>query len=280
MAGEGTWSDDLPLLLTRNGRTCQTYWTFSYSPLYDDAGGIVGFMNVVNETTRNVENREALARANAILALEYERTSIALERQREAERLQRVLQRELSHRMKNTLAMVQAVVSQSLRHATSPADVATIASARIQALGRAQDMLTDASWEVADIRPVVEASIAPHADRPDRFVLDGPDARLTAQQSMGIALAIHELATNAVKYGALSCDEGRVYITWRTEPDHGFRFEWREGGGPPVVPPTRRGFGSRLIERVVPGYFAGEARIDFQPAGIRFAFEGRLDLER
>ena len=96
---------------------------------------------------------------------------------------------------------------------------------------------------------------------------------LTSQQALGLSLATHELATNAAKYGALSNDTGRVAMTWRVE-DGAFAFEWVESGGPPVTPPGSRGFGSKLIERIVASYFEGEGRVDFDPSGIRFRLTG------
>ncbi|WP_279482271.1 HWE histidine kinase domain-containing protein [Aureimonas sp. SK2] len=198
-----------------------------------------------------------------------------LDDQRDWQRSQRVLQRELSHRMKNTLAMVQAVVTQSLRNADSLDDAARRATERIQALGRAQDMLTETNWETAQVADVVSAAIAPHHDGGHRFTVAGPPVALTAQQAMGLALAIHELATNATKYGALSNEHGHVFIAWEDGADR-FRFTWRESGGPPVVAPERQGFGSRLTARVVPTYFSGTANLAYPVEGIEYSLEGSV----
>lgn len=279
LSGKGTWYEDLPLRLTRGGVTKDTYWTFSYSPLYDDEGRIAGFMNVVNETTTTVEARHALAEANARVAQEYERTREALANQKAAEKRQRILQRELAHRMKNTLAMVQAVVTQSLRHAPNLDEAAEVVSARIQALGRAQEMLTEANWEVSDIRAVLETALEPHRDAMERFAMEGPLLDLSSQQAMGLALAIHELATNAAKYGALSQESGRVAIAWAVDDDRAFRLRWTESAGPPVAAPTRKGFGSRLMERVVPGYFVGRGELRYRPEGLHYTMTGSLDPE-
>jgi PAS domain S-box-containing protein len=198
---------------------------------------------------------------------------ITARRKGEAERL--LLTRELSHRMKNTLAMVQAVVTQSLRNATSLEDASHLASERIQALGRAQDMLTESNWETADVRNVVSAALAPHLNGDCRFTIEGPSADLTAQQGMGLALAIHELATNATKYGALSSDGGHVMVSWTIEGGR-FRFGWQETGGPTVSPPTHKGFGSRLTERVVPSYFSGTASMAYPKEGAVYVLDGSL----
>ncbi|WP_019997779.1 sensor histidine kinase [Aureimonas ureilytica] len=269
LAGRGTWVEDLPLTMTRNGFAEETFWSFSYSPLFDDEGRIAGVLNIVTETTRLMRERRELEALNHNL-------SESLARQEEGERQRRVLQRELSHRMKNTLAMVQAVVTQSLRHATSLEEATSVASSRIQALGRAQDMLTESDWTIADLRTAVDAAIKPHVDRDGRFLVTGPTLELSAQQAMGIALALHELATNAVKYGALSADEGKVHLHWATAEDGEFQFEWREEGGPEVRLAGRKGFGTRLTERVVPGYFNGSAETDFQPTGVVYRLRGQL----
>ncbi|RYG97082.1 MAG: DUF4118 domain-containing protein [Alphaproteobacteria bacterium] len=205
-----------------------------------------------------------------------DRQNVLLTEQKDRERQQRVLQRELSHRMKNTLAMVQAVVSQSLRNASDPKVAAELASARIMALARAQDALTATNWSAADVDAIVRASIAPHHDGGDRFVVSGPSIKLEAQRSLGLALAIHELATNATKYGALSNDAGVVTITWNISRDNFFRFVWDERGGPPVNEPGPLGFGSRLTQRVVPMYFDGTAEINFEKAGLTYTLSGTM----
>ena len=201
---------------------------------------------------------------------------IHLEEQRMRERQQRVLQRELSHRMKNTLAMVQAVVSQSLRNATDPKEAAAMASARIQALARAQDALTATDWQASDVATIVETSLAPHRDGTDRFVLAGPPVELEARHALGLALAIHELATNATKHGSLANDTGIVRVSWSVQPEDRFLFQWREEGGPAVQAPVRRGFGSRLTERIIPAYFDGQAAMDFAPSGLIYSLGGSL----
>ncbi|MBD8664425.1 sensor histidine kinase [Rhizobium sp. CFBP 8752] len=199
-----------------------------------------------------------------------------LAEQKERERQQRVLQRELSHRMKNTLAMVQAVVSQSLRNATDVKLAGEMASARIDALARAQDTLTATNWSAADVETIVRTSVEPHQDSADRFDIFGPPMVLEAQPSMGLALAIHELATNATKYGALSTADGKVEIRWTAPGENGFAFTWIESKGPAVSEPTRRGFGSRLMERVVPTYFNGVANVDYRTDGLHYRIEGEL----
>lgn len=269
-AGEGTWMENLPLQILRNGELQDSFWTFSYSPLYDDEGRIAGLLNVVTETTSAVLDRQALQEAYV------EAQKHLGERQQHEEEL-KLLNRELAHRMKNTLAMVQSIISQSLRGATSIPEAAATIGARIQTLAKAQDVLTGMSVTAAEISAIAKTAVAPHEDGDDRIAIDGPQVYLSAQQALGLSLAIHELATNATKYGALSRPEGRITITWDKQADNGFTFDWQEMGGPPVTEPTRRGFGSRLTERVVSDLFQGQAAIRFEPAGVSFSLVGKLN---
>lgn len=280
LSGETVWRENFPLTMTRNGAEELTWWTFSYSPVRDEQGRVFGFLDIVTETTAAVQNRQIVLETNQALAAEVLKSKQALADRHEAEQRQRLLQRELTHRMKNTLAMVQAIVSQSLRHATSIEDAGQMAAARIQALGRAQDMLNETGWESSPISDVVAAAIEPHRDGGERFVVGGSSGQLTPQQGMGLSLAVHELATNATKYGALSSDAGKVLISWTITADQSFQFEWREVGGPTVAVPTRKGFGSRLTERIVPTYFSGKARLEYEPAGLVFSLDGTLDIGR
>lgn len=126
------------------------------------------------------------------------------------------------------------------------------------------------------MQDVVNSAIAPHSDRPDRFVIDGASIPLTSQQALGLSLAIHELSTNSVKYGALSSDQGQVRLDWSVGHDGRFKFRWAEQGGPRVRPPEGRGFGSQLTTQVVPTYFDGEGNTEFHPEGLVYALTGQL----
>ncbi|PZX18219.1 PAS domain S-box-containing protein [Palleronia aestuarii] len=190
-----------------------------------------------------------------------------------AEARQITLNHELAHRMKNTLAIVQAITTQTLRQAESMEAGRIAIASRLSALARAQDILTHTSWEEADVRAVVSAAIEPYIGEGDRITACGPFHRLSAQQALGLSLAIHELATNAAKYGALSSDDGRIDVSW-SRRDGKFVFRWIEIGGPPVAMPTRHGFGSKLIERIVGSYFDGTGRLDFDPGGVQFELVG------
>lgn len=270
LSGEATWMEDMPLTMLRNGYPEQTYWTFSYSPLYGDGGAVEGLLNIVTETTQAVADRAALQVA-------YERAQDYIrERARHESELQ-LLNQELVHRMKNTLAMTQSIVTQSLRGSETMADAIATVTARIGALSKAQDILTGTLRTAAGFEEIVVAALVPHRDRDDRFVISGVPIYLTAQQALGLSLAIHELATNATKYGALSLPGGRIEISWSVGEGGGFSFEWIEIGGPPVTAPQRRGFGSRLTERIISAIFSGEGRMGFEPTGLTFRLVGRLD---
>lgn len=203
--------------------------------------------------------------------------------QMEAEERQKMLTRELQHRVKNTLAMVNALANQTLRRATNVQDGLAAFSARLIALGKAHDILTQTSWTSAPIAAIVANSLETHQPRDEsRIAVSGPDLRLTARQSLALALGLHELATNATKYGALSNDTGQVRIEWDLESAKGTRqltFTWHETGGPPVEAPAARGFGSRLIEQAMAAEFGGEVKIDYRPEGIVCTIEAAVTEE-
>ena len=182
---------------------------------------------------------------------------------------------ELNHRVKNTLATVQSIASQSLRGLEGEAADAARAAfeARLLALARVHDVLTRESWEGAELNAVVADAIRPldvGEGAPSRFSVEGPSLRLPPRVALSIAMALHELGTNAVKYGALSCEGGRVAITWtvRREAEVQLNLRWTESGGPPVRKPTRTGFGSRLIERGLARELAGEVQLLYEPTGV------------
>ncbi|WP_135465675.1 sensor histidine kinase [Crenalkalicoccus roseus] len=193
-----------------------------------------------------------------------------------AERARELLMRELNHRVKNMLATVQAIALVTLRQsAADPARLSAELEARLLALARAHDLLTAHAWEPTDLAAVVRAALAPWLETmPARLGIEGPrGVLLRPSQAQAVVLALHELATNAVKYGALSNQEGRVELRWRCGPDGRTEMEWRESGGPPVRPPRpdRRGFGMRLLERGLASDLGtgAEVRLAFAPEGLR-----------
>ncbi len=189
-----------------------------------------------------------------------------------AEEHQRLLLNELNHRVKNTLTTVQSIVFQTLRNAPSPEDAQTALSSRLIALSKAHDVLTRESWEAAGLHQIVSEAMEPfRAQGENRIQVAGVEVRLPSSMALAIAMALQELATNAVKYGALSNESGKVGLRWsldRTNSPADLHLRWEESGGPPVRPPSRRGFGTRLIERSLAGDLQGQARIEFDPAGL------------
>lgn len=184
-----------------------------------------------------------------------------------AEAHRRLLLEELNHRVKNSLATVKAIASQTLRGTPTPAAVAAF-EARLFALARAHDTLIREEWTSARLRDVVDQALAPHVDQRDqRISMDGPDAMLDPRTALALTMCLHELATNALKYGALSGDSGQVSVTWTIE-QRILTLRWRESGGPAVTPPRQRGFGSRLIDRVLSADPNGKAELSFDERGV------------
>ncbi len=183
-----------------------------------------------------------------------------------------LLVNELNHRVKNTLATVQSVATQTLRNARSPAQAREDLEERLLALSRAHDVLTRENWEGASIQEIIAGAVEAYRHRGEgRFSIKGPDLRLPPRTALALAMAAQELVTNAVKYGALSNETGQVRITWlidRSETQARLQLRWQEIGGPTVVPPSRRGFGSRLVERSLAQDLGGEVKIDFAPTGV------------
>gem|GEM_PF-305924 len=180
---------------------------------------------------------------------------------------QRLLINELNHRVKNTLAIVQGLAQQSFRRGEDPDAARANFEGRLEALSAAHNILTRENWEAASIGDIAAAAAEPFGSSSGRITAEGPDLRLQPKTAVSLALALHELATNAVKYGALSVPEGRVEVRWRVAGDR-LNLVWRECGGPPVEAPTRRGFGTRMIERGLATELGGEVRIDFRPTGL------------
>jgi PAS domain S-box-containing protein len=199
-----------------------------------------------------------------------------LTERKRAEDLQRMLVNEINHRAKNTLATVQAIVRMTLRDNADPELARNAIDARLIALAGAHDLLTTRSWLGADLTDVIARAMAPFAA--GQIVLDGPSVDLTAGQALALSLALHELATNAAKYGALSRPEGRVELRWRVANGK-LDLNWRESGGPDVIAPSHRGFGSRLLEDILFRDLNGETRVDFAPDGVRCTITAALTSE-
>ncbi|MDB6454489.1 GAF domain-containing protein [Falsirhodobacter sp. 20TX0035] len=185
-----------------------------------------------------------------------------------AEKEQAVLNHELSHRLKNSLSMVQAVASQTLRGATDQTALQDFLR-RMQALSAAHDVLLHRNWEAGSIRQTIQSTLATLAG-PERLRLGGPDIELGARSTLSLSMLLHELATNAVKYGCLSADAGTLLLAWEIEDvaegERDLVLVWQEAGGPEVRPPTRKGFGSRLIQMGLTG--TGGVELSYEPSGF------------
>lgn len=199
--------------------------SLTVSPLCDKFGNVIGASKVARDVTER----------------------------KQAEKLQRLLVDELSHRVKNTLAIVQAIASQSLRHAKSSGDFVAGFTGRVQALARADNLLTQTKLQGADLAELLQEQVLLGGTHDNRIICSGPTLVLDAQAAVHMALVLHELATNARKYGALSVPDGRLSVNWeiRTNGRPVLFLEWKESNGPRVKDPGKRGFGSTLIERTL-----------------------------
>jgi two-component sensor histidine kinase len=219
--------------------------------------------------------REMVARAGFDASRLLEQAGIKATERAAAERLQRLLLEELHHRVKNTLATVMAIASQSLRNATDLEQGRKSISHRLIALGRAHDLLLQTNWTRASLPAIVRAAIEPFDSPPhDKFVVRGAEIDVAPAAVLALAMALNELCTNAVKYGALSIPEGSVEITSVLDEDaQRFKLIWEEKNGPAVKPPTRRSFGTRLIESSLARLLHGDARLRFEPSGVVCEFD-------
>ncbi|KQY91736.1 sensor histidine kinase [Brevundimonas sp. Root1423] len=232
------------------GETPQdAYVDFFYQPIRDPDGTIIGVFVQGHDVTEGV---------------------------RAAER-QKLMIDELNHRVKNTLATVQSIAMQTARSHTDPKTFAEGFQARLLALSHTHDLLTRSHWEGADLAAVLEHETEAHGAH--RVTLNGLPVALGPASALSLGMIFHELATNAAKYGALSAPEGRVLVDWSVSNQARpvLHLSWREMGGPPVLEPARRGFGSRLIERNVRHDLAGEVKLDYASEGFSADFSIPLD---
>ena len=239
------------------------------------AGGTARFRGAANTAIGNPRYWDvqvspifgADGKPSHILSISRDVTELA-----EFQEQQKVLTAELQHRIKNSLAMVAAIANQTIRGDDMEAARSAF-TARLITLSHAHDILVQTSWVSAPIKDVIEGALRPHRSDQDRVKVSGPEMLLPPKPALAIALAVHELATNAAKYGALSNDEGKVNIVWEANaggPEPSFSFNWVEQGGPRVAEPepSKRGFGTRLIERMLKNDFDGEVLLDFKADGL------------
>jgi PAS domain S-box-containing protein len=192
-----------------------------------------------------------------------------------AEKHQRLLINELNHRVKNTLAIVQGIAQQSFKGDNATPEARRAFEGRLGALSAAHNVLTDRSWAPVSIAQIVEDAVAPYRGHAGGFEIEGPLVPIPPKAAVSLALTVHELTTNAVKYGALSVPAGRVSVRWEIENGR-LRFVWRETSGPAVAPPAARGFGTRMIERGLAAELDGTAVIEFWQEGVVCTVEAPL----
>jgi two-component sensor histidine kinase len=225
-------------------------------------------------TAREVELLEAMARVTAT-AFENVMLYASL---KEANARREFLIHELDHRVKNTLASVQGLARQTLRSSDDKESFVESFTGRLQALSRGHVLLTRRNWKNADLKGLAMEAVAPLPGR-ERVSISGPDIVMTAETSVAVLLALHELGVNATKFGALSGDGGHVDLTWsvdRARSPAGFLLEWRESGGPAIAQPCVRGVGSQWIERGLAHALGGTARIEFDAGGAVFTLRTQL----
>jgi two-component sensor histidine kinase len=214
------------------------------TPLHDNDGRLIGAINMLVDITER----------------------------KQAENRQKTLIDELNHRVKNTLAIVQSLAIQTARHSHGLDDFTGRFERRLLALARAHDLLTTRHWEDAPLEFLAREVVSPISGGSDERVrVQGPPVRLNPRLALSLTMALNELATNAMKYGALSSDRGELSLTWQLREEAGRRIVeilWQERGGPPVQAPTRRGFGTRLMERCIERDLGGEFDLAFDPDGL------------
>jgi two-component sensor histidine kinase len=256
--GETVFAQDRPFYIERHGYPENVYFDISYSPVRDEAGKVEGVLCIVSETTERVAAQER----------------------------QRLLLRETNHRLKNLFAMVDAMINLSVRSARTPQEFAQALRGRLAALLRAKELVRPgimgtehAASERTTVGALVRTILQPYDDDSsrERISASGPDVVVGATAVTSLALALHESATNAVKYGALSQPKGAIRIKWETQGDD-FRLEWEETGGPAiVVTPDALGFGSVLTERSIVSQLGGRIEYDWQRTGLKLRMTVPLD---
>lgn len=220
------------------------YWDVQVSPILDDGGRPEAILSVSRDITKMKETEDKI----------------------------RFLALELEHRVKNIVALIHGIAKQSFSPGITAEDAFDRLSGRLIALGSAHDLLMKVSAS-AGLSDIVRAATEMHGAR--RFAIGGPELRLSSKAALAVALALHELSTNAVKYGSLSNTDGKVNIAWTAEGDS-FSLDWVEEGGPQVVSPTTTGFGTRMISKALAAYLQGTGEMTYAPAGLRFKLTAPL----
>ncbi len=272
-----------PLVMTNEAIRDLNVIAYLGIPLRAPGGQTIGSLCAIDSVPREwtPEDLGVLAELADIAADEVALRVHIIERQ-EAERHKQLLIGELNHRVNNVLATVNSVVRQTLRNSSDTKQASAEIESRLATLSNAHNLLTRESWESADLRAVVEGALTPFTGTEGQSLqLSGPDVRLPPRKVLAIAMAMQELATNAVKYGALSNSSGSISVKWTTAAvasgGNRFHLEWRESGGPAVRVPSRQGFGTRLIQRGLAQDLGGEVKIEFAPSGVICTLEAPLE---
>jgi two-component sensor histidine kinase len=187
---------------------------------------------------------------------------------------------ELNHRVRNTLAVVQSIAQQTLKGEPAIETSRRAFEGRLLALAKAHGLLTRTSWESANLAEVVQDAIQTNIAARDRITVRGRDMMLGPKPALAIAMALHELFTNAIKYGSLSNETGWVEITWSPAEEAQFELTWSEHGGPPVSPPVRRGYGSAMMEQALARDLQGEVLVEYRREGLHCAILAPYDVRR
>ena len=245
MAGDSYYTENARYTPDRDGASKDAYFTHSHSPIWDDSGTVRGIFLTVVETT---DQLAAEARSELLMG-------------------------ELTHRIKNTLSVVQSIVNQAVRRAASKDDVATIIRTQIAALGRAHELLTQSEHVEAPLSALVWGAVNMEGYG-DRISIDGPEVTINSSATVALTLILHELITNAMKYGALANEGGRIRIFWAVSSDV-LELIWQEDGGPVVTAPTRQGYGTRLIQALAEE-LGDVPQIDYLPSGFKFTLRAHL----
>ena len=235
---------------------------FAAFPLFGDTGQVVGFLCLGDEDPRPEPPSDQRMAIEDIAALAADMTAL----EREDDRRE-TLVAELDHRIKNVLASVQSLALQSARRAASLEGFLKTFTGRLKAMASAHQLLTATRWRGADMRNIAAAELGGLAPGQTRW--EGPDLLLTPRAANALSLALHELATNAIKFGALSVEAGRVDVRWRERGGGGLELEWVESDGPVVPTPARTGFGSTLLDKVTGRELNGSVKVDYRREGVR-----------
>jgi PAS domain S-box-containing protein len=205
---------------------------------------------------------------------------IDITQRKQAEEHKKLLIDELNHRVRNTLAVVQSIAQQTLKGEAATEASRRAFEGRLLALAKAHGLLTRTSWESANLAEVVEDAIQTNIAARDRITIRGRDMMLGPKPALAIAMALHELFTNAIKYGSLSNEAGWVEIAWSPAEEARFQLTWSEHGGPPVSPPVRRGYGSAMMEQALARDLQGEVLVEYRREGLHCAILAPYDVRR